>query len=186
MNFAGGSELLSGSAEALKKATFEEPLPADSIAHLLRRGALFCAESICSFVFYPLSVAVDKFSQNNLADVHDIPPTPPAGATPAEVFHVGGSITPPRTVYSPEPQYTEQARKANLQGTCTLGLIVEKDGHPRNIRVLKGIGMGLDENAIEAVKTWKFEPAIKDGQPVRVEIAVEVSFHLSQGSGHTN
>jgi TonB family protein len=129
---------------------------------------------------------VDKFSQNNLADVHDIPPTPPAGATPADVFHVGGSITPPRPVYSPEPQYTEQARKSNLQGTCTLGLIVEKDGYPCNIRVLKGIGMGLDENAIETVKTWKFEPAIKDGQPVRVEIAVEVSFHLSQGSGHTN
>jgi len=186
VNFASGSELLRGSAETIKKASFEEPLPANSTAHLLRRGALFCAESICSFVFYPLSVAVDKFSQNNLADVHDIPPTPPAGATPADVFHVGGSITPPRPVYSPEPQYTEQARKSNLQGTCTLGLIVEKDGHPSNIRVLKGIGMGLDENAIETVKTWKFEPAIKDGQPVRVEIAVEVSFHLSQGSGHTD
>jgi TonB family protein len=186
VSFASGSELLRGSAETIKKASFEEPLPANSTAHLLRRGALSCAESICSFVFYPLSVAVTKFTQNNVADVHDVPPTPLTGEAPAEVFHVGGSITPPRSVFSPEPQYTEQARKSNLQGTCTLGLIVEKDGHPSHIRLLKGIGMGLDENAIEAVKTWKFEPALKDGQPVRVEIAVEVSFRLYQRSGHAN
>jgi protein TonB len=67
-------------------------------------------------------------------------------------------------------------------------MIVETDGRPSNIRVLKGLGMGLDENAIEAVKTWKFEPAMrferdmKDGHPVVVEIAVEVSFRLRPGS----
>jgi len=95
-----------------------------------------------------------------------------------ELLHVGGGVTPPRTVYAPEPIYSEKARKAKYEGICTLGLIVEKDGHPSHIRVLKGLGMGLDENAIEAVKSWKFEPAMKDGQPVRVEIAVEVNFHL--------
>jgi len=72
----------------------------------------------------------------------------------------------------------EEARKAKYQGTCTLGLIVGTDGRPSNIRVLSSLGMGLDEKAIEAVKNWKFEPAMKDGHPVRVEIAVEVDFHL--------
>jgi len=57
---------------------------------------------------------------------------------------------------------------------------LETDGRPSNVHVLKGIGMGLDANAVEAVKTWKFQPAMKDGHPVRVEIAIEVSFHLFQ------
>ena len=52
------------------------------------------------------------------------------------------------------------------------------DGSTTNIRVIRPLGLGLDEKAIEAVKNWKFEPAMKDGHPVRVEIAVEVDFHL--------
>jgi periplasmic protein TonB len=94
------------------------------------------------------------------------------------VFHVGGGTSAPRPIYSPEPEFSEEARKAKYQGVCTLGLIVGIDGRPTNIRVLSSLGMGLDEKAIEAVKNWKFEPAMRDGHPVRVEIAVEVDFHL--------
>ena len=95
-----------------------------------------------------------------------------ASSTSAAVFlrHV--------SIYAPEPEFSEEARKAKYQGVCTLGLIVGTDGRPSNIRVLSSLGMGLDEKAIEAVKNWKFEPAMKDGHPVRVEIAVEVDFHL--------
>lgn len=100
------------------------------------------------------------------------------GGTGGGVFHVGGGVSPPRTIYAPEPEFSEEARKAKYQGVCTLGLIVGTDGRPSNIRVLSSLGMGLDEKAIEAVKTWRFEPAMKDGHPVRVEIAVEVDFHL--------
>src|SRR5579859_3179413 len=100
------------------------------------------------------------------------------GGTGGGVFHVGGGVAPPRVIYNPEPEFSEEARKAKYQGTCTLGLIVGTDGRPSNIRVLSSLGMGLDEKAIEAVKNWKFEPAMKDGHPVRVEIAVEVDFHL--------
>jgi periplasmic protein TonB len=100
------------------------------------------------------------------------------GGTGGGIFHVGGGVSPPRATYSPEPEFSEEARKAKYQGTCTLGLIVGTDGRPTNIRVLNSLGMGLDEKAIEAVKNWKFEPAMKDGHPVRVEIAVEVDFHL--------
>ncbi len=100
------------------------------------------------------------------------------GGTGGGVFHVGGGVSPPRVIYQPEPEFSEEARKAKYQGVCTLGLIVGADGRPSNIRVLSSLGMGLDEKAIEAVKNWKFEPAMKEGHPVRVEIAVEVDFHL--------
>jgi periplasmic protein TonB len=100
------------------------------------------------------------------------------GGTGGGIFHVGGGVSPPRQIYAPEPEFSEEARKAKYQGVCTLGLIVGTDGRPSNIRVLASLGMGLDEKAIEAVKNWKFEPAMKDGHPVRVEIAVEVDFHL--------
>ena len=100
------------------------------------------------------------------------------GGTGGGVFHVGGGVSPPRPIYKPDPEFSEEARKAKYQGVCTLGMIVGVDGRPTNIRVLSSLGMGLDEKAIEAVKNWKFEPAMKDGHPVRVEIAVEVDFHL--------
>lgn len=100
------------------------------------------------------------------------------GGTGGGVFHVGGGVSPPRAIYRPDPEFSEEARKAKYQGVCTLGMIVGVDGRPTNIRVLGSLGMGLDEKAIEAVRNWKFEPAMKDGHPVRVEIAVEVDFHL--------
>ena len=88
------------------------------------------------------------------------------GGTGGGIFHVGGGVSPPRQIYAPEPEFSEEARKAKYQGVCTLGLIVGTDGRPSNIRVLNSLGMGLDEKAIEAVKSWKFEPAMKDGHPV--------------------
>ena len=93
-------------------------------------------------------------------------------------YRPGKGVTPPRAIYSPDPEFSEEARKAKYSGVCTLGLIVGVDGRPTNIRVLSSLGMGLDEKAIEAVKNWKFEPGQKDGHPVPVVIAVEVDFHL--------
>jgi TonB family protein len=100
------------------------------------------------------------------------------GGTGGGVFRMGSGATPPRAIYSPEPEFSEEARKAKYQGVCTLGVIVDAQGRPTNIRVLSSLGMGLDEKAIAAVKTWRFEPAMKDGHAVRFEIAVEVDFHL--------
>jgi periplasmic protein TonB len=94
------------------------------------------------------------------------------------IFHVGGGVSPPRVIYQVDPEFSEEARKAKYQGTCTLMLVVDTAGRPKNIRVASSLGMGLDEKAIEAVKNWRFEPSMKDGHPVNVEIAVEVEFHL--------
>jgi TonB family protein len=94
------------------------------------------------------------------------------------VFRVGGGVSAPRALDTPDPEYSEEARKAKYQGTCVLWLIVGPDGHPRDIKVARALGMGLDEKAIEAVRNWKFEPALKDGKPVAVQINVEVNFRL--------
>ncbi len=100
------------------------------------------------------------------------------GGVGGGVFRVGGGVSAPKATFSPDPEYSEEARKAKYQGTCVLWLIVGPDGHPRDIRVSRTLGLGLDEKAIEAVKNWKFEPAMKDGKPVAVQINVEVDFRL--------
>jgi len=97
------------------------------------------------------------------------------------VFMVGG-IKAPHSIYSPDPEYSEEARKKAISGTALLSLIVGSDGQPRDIKVVAPLGNGLDEKAVETVKTWKFEPATKDGNPVAVQIMVEVSFHLYEKS----
>jgi len=94
------------------------------------------------------------------------------------VFRVGGGVSAPKAIFSPDPEYSEEARKAKYQGTCVLSVIVGPDGKPRDIRVARSLGLGLDEKAIEAVNQWKFEPAQKDGRPVAVAINVEVQFRL--------
>jgi periplasmic protein TonB len=100
------------------------------------------------------------------------------GGTGGGAFKVGGGVSAPKAIYAPDPEYSEEARKAKYQGTCVLWLIVGPDGRARDIRVARTLGLGLDEKAMEAVKTWKFEPAMKDGKPVAVQINVEVTFRL--------
>jgi TonB family protein len=94
------------------------------------------------------------------------------------VFRVGGGVSAPRALVTPDPEYSEEARKAKFQGTCILWLVVGPDGKPHDVKVARALGMGLDEKAIEAVRNWKFEPAMKDGKPVAVQINVEVNFRL--------
>lgn len=94
------------------------------------------------------------------------------------VFKVGGGVSAPKALDTPDPEYSEEARKAKYQGTCILWLIVDSSGHPQQIKIARSLGMGLDQKAIEAVKRWKFEPAMKDGHPVAVQINVEVNFRL--------
>ncbi len=93
-------------------------------------------------------------------------------------YRVGGGVSAPRAVFAPDPEYSEEARKAKYQGTVVLWVVVGPDGRPHDIRVQRTLGMGLDEKAIEAVRLWKFEPARKDGRPVAVQINVEVNFRL--------
>lgn len=128
-------------------------------------------------------VATQSQSQTSPSEGHPAQPASASGATQV-VFKVCSKknpppcAKPPHAVFAPEPEYSEEARKANYRGFCTLKMIVETDGRPSNIRVVGHAGMGLDENATQAVKKWKFDPATYDGKPVPVEVTVEVVFHL--------
>jgi len=84
----------------------------------------------------------------------------------------------PRPTYTPEPDFSEQARHAKYQGTVVLGIVVDKAGRISRIRVDRPLGLGLDENAMESVKKWRFSPATRNGEPVAVAMEIEISFNL--------
>jgi len=87
-------------------------------------------------------------------------------------------VTIPEAIFSPEPSFSEEARKAKAQGIVLLTVVVGKDGRPYDLRIAQSLGMGLDEKAIEAVTRWRFRPATLNGQPIASRVAVQVDFHL--------
>jgi len=95
------------------------------------------------------------------------------------VYRVGGGISAPMPIITPEAEFSDEARRAKYQGVVLISLIVDAQGNPQNPRVVRPLGMGLDEKALEAVRKYKFKPAMKDGHvPVPVMITVEVNFRL--------
>ena len=94
------------------------------------------------------------------------------------VFRIGGGVTPPTVLFKVDPQYSEEARKARYQGTVVLEAIVRRDGTVDILRVVRSLGFGLDENAILALKKWKFRPGMRNGAPVDVALNIEVNFNL--------
>ncbi|MGA7256358.1 MAG: energy transducer TonB [Terracidiphilus sp.] len=95
------------------------------------------------------------------------------------VYRVGGGISAPEALITPEAEFSDEARRAKYQGVVLISLIVDAQGNPQNPRVIRPLGMGLDEKAMEAVRKYKFKPAMKDGHiPVPVMITVEVNFRL--------
>ena len=104
---------------------------------------------------------------------------PHVGSGPPGIYPAGkGGVTVPQVIYSPEPSFSDEARKSKTQGLVLLMIVVGPDGKPYNIRVQQSLGMGLDEKAMEAVSHWRFRPATFNGQPVTTQIAVEVNFRL--------
>ena len=101
-----------------------------------------------------------------------------SGRDSSEVYHIGGGVSAPAIISKVEPSFTEEARRAKKSGTCVLKLIVDATGHPQSIQVVRPLGFGLDQKAIEAVQQWRFQPGLKDGKPVSVEIGLEVEFRL--------
>jgi periplasmic protein TonB len=93
-------------------------------------------------------------------------------------YRIGGGVSPPSVISKVEPEYSEEARKAKWQGTVILQLVVDEHGMPRDMRVTRSLGLGLDQKAIEAVGKWRFKPGMKDGKPVPVIATIEVNFRL--------
>jgi TonB family protein len=98
---------------------------------------------------------------------------------PAEEVHkIGGDIAAPHVVYKVEPQYTQAARDAKIDGRVVLGVVIGADGVPRDIEVKVSLDDGLDQNAVRAVEQWRFDPAKKKDEPVAVWATIEVNFRL--------
>ena len=91
---------------------------------------------------------------------------------------IGGGVSAPVLIYSVEPEFSEEARKAKVAGNVLVNLWVDTNGLPEHVHVIRGVGMGLDEKAVEAVKQYKFRPAMENGKPVLVELNVEVNFQI--------
>ena len=93
-------------------------------------------------------------------------------------YRIGGGVSPPAVIFKVEPEYSEEARKAKFQGTVVLFIVVDEHGNPRDLKVIRPLGLGLDQKAIEAVEKWRFNPGKKDGKPVAVQATIEVNFRL--------
>lgn len=100
------------------------------------------------------------------------------GNTGGGLRRIGGGVSAPVVLFAPEPEFSEEARKAKVAGNVLVYLQVDTNGHPAHVRVLRGIGLGLDEKAMEAVRQYKFKPAMENGHPVAVEMNVEVNFQI--------
>lgn len=101
------------------------------------------------------------------------PPRP--GST---AYRIGNGVTAPAVIFKVEPEYTDEARAAHLQGTESISLEIGPDGVARELRVIRGVGLGLDEKGIEAIRQWRFKPGTKDGQSVTVSATIEVNRRL--------
>lgn len=99
-------------------------------------------------------------------------------ATSGGVYRVGGGVTAPALLAKVEPGYTEEARAAKLSGSVLLSVEIQPDGTAANVRVVRGLGLGLDQKAVEAIERWRFRPGTKDGVPVPVSATIEVNFRL--------
>jgi periplasmic protein TonB len=100
------------------------------------------------------------------------------GGNGGGVYSVGNGTTAPTVISRVDPEYSEEARKAKYSGSVMLAIIVNTDGKAEDIRVVKSLGMGLDEKAIEAIQKWRFSPGKNKGVPVRVKAQIEVNFRL--------
>lgn len=100
------------------------------------------------------------------------------GGVGGGVYQIGGEVSEPIPIYKPEPEYSEDARRAKYSGTVLLSVVIDANGNTRDIHVIRPLGLGLDEKAIAAVSRWRFRPAMKGNHPVAVQAQIEVNFRL--------
>ena len=93
-------------------------------------------------------------------------------------YRIGNGVLAPSVLTKVEPEYSREAHDAKLQGDVVISLVVDDEGRPQELKVIRSLGLGLDEKAIEAVSKWRFKPGVKDGKPVPVIATIEVHFRL--------
>jgi TonB family protein len=104
---------------------------------------------------------------------------PSASATQTTQASVKSNVTPPKLIHHVDPQYSLEARQKGINGEVLVGLFIDEKGEPQDVHVIRGIGYGLDEEAVKAVGQYRFIPAARDGKPVKVQLTIAVRFAIS-------
>jgi protein TonB len=94
------------------------------------------------------------------------------------LYRVGGGVAAPQLIFAPDPEFSDEARRAKFQGVCVVSVVVDVQGNPQQVQVVRHLGMGLDQKAVDAVKQYRFKPATLQGKPVPVEVNIEVTFRI--------
>lgn len=94
------------------------------------------------------------------------------------IFHVGNDVKAPKAMSTPEPEFSEAARYEKYQGVVVVSIVVDKDGNVANVNIVRPLGLGLDEQAANGIRYWRFNPGTHNGEPVAVAMNIEVSFNL--------
>lgn len=121
---------------------------------------------------------IDILQIVTLPEAPEPPPAPPAPAADPGPVRIGGTVQPPVRTRFVQPRYTEMGRRGRIEGTVILDTVIDTAGRVVDIDVLKGLPLGLTEEAVEAVSRWHFEPTSVDGRPVAVAYVVTVRFNL--------
>ena len=156
-----------------------------SNAELVESVSVFWRDCLARHLKYDPSQPVDReFYWQKLTDEESKNDAPNAVGdsskmdTGEPVFHLGGDVKPPKSIHTPEPDYSEIARYESLQGNATIKVMIDKEGKVINTRVVKPLGLGLDEKSQATIMGWTFHPATRNGEPVTVELNVEVAFRV--------
>ena len=126
------------------------------------------------------AIAQEKPADNSSAccSQPNFPDTVMVNGVAEPVYRPGHGVSIPHATYMPMAEYSDKARKKKINGNVMLSAIITSTGEVADVKVEKGLGYGLDEKALEAVRRWKFQPAMKDGKPVSVGIVIETNFRL--------
>ena len=173
-HFLRGDERLRPFAGTVAELSPPGIFPDGALNKMIRLATLACPGQGAACSIRLLSASDAIFAELRAA------PVEMAFSADAILARPQSGVTPPVPTYRPPPEYSEKARKKKIEGTVILYVEVDPTGHARNIKVVRSLGSGLDEKAIEAVSRWEFRPGMKDGQPVTFAATIEVNFRLER------
>jgi bla regulator protein BlaR1 len=183
--FCMGSPLpcVSGVTGADLKQRIVRIMTPDSVMNLTVTRKLFLGAMAIGVIAGPILVGLVKAplvnAQSPQASAAPKPGAPAHWLAPQnQIYHVGGDVSAPMLIFAPDPEYTEKARQAKYQGVCVVALIVDEEGNPQRVQIVRHLGMGLDKKAVEAVRQYRFKPAMLRGKPVPVQVNIEVNFRI--------
>jgi len=181
--FVEGDESLRSAGEKLREKDFPVRFPDASSIKIVRRGQLSCGSSGCAMELTPIETEQSAQPPITVVRQDSALDQSSGGRSPVcrgDETDSSNCVSPPRVTYSPDPEYPVKERTAGHEGIVVLHLVVGTDGVPRDITVFRPLSAEFDGAAVEAVKTWRFSPATKNGKPISMQIAIEVAFRLAR------